>query len=88
MFEKSCKEATKVIAPENPEDDLDEEESYEFEENELPHDIIYDMRNSYFGTWFRSNMGGLSEDYQIVVNVEQGLIYNMLFHARKLLNYI
>ena len=42
MFEKGCKEATKVIVSENPEADSDEEESYELED-ELPHDAIYDM---------------------------------------------
>ena len=43
IFKKGCKEATKVIVSENPEAESDEEESYEFEEDEMPQDTIYDM---------------------------------------------
>ena len=35
-----------------------------------------------------SDTGGLSEDYQLIVNAEQGSIYNMLFHARKVILFL
>ena len=35
-----------------------------------------------------SDTGGLSEDYQLIVNAEQGSTYNMLFHARKVILFL
>ena len=46
-------------------------------------DEYYDLINQLFWYLIGSDTGGLSEDYQLIMNTEQGVIYDILCHARK-----